>query len=122
MHLVPTWKGANAINLEYIKNNLNAPIARYEAQMNTCKSIGKKRCISECNFPLCSILCVGAKVMLLENFIVEFKLMNGSVGVIRDLCFSNPEGTPDDKMYVVVDFPDSTVPEEQKLIPNMPPT
>jgi len=57
---------------------------------------------------------VGAKVMLLENFIVEYKLMNGSVGVIKDLCFSNPEGTPDDKMYVVVvvDFPDSTIPEE----------
>jgi ATP-dependent exoDNAse (exonuclease V) alpha subunit len=63
---------------------------------------------------------VGAKVMLLDNFIVEYKLMNGSVGVVKELSFSNPEGTPDEKMYVVVDFPDSTVPDEQKLIPDKP--
>ena len=60
--------------------------------------------------------------MLLDNFIVEYKLMNGSVGVVKKLCFSNPEGTPDEKMYVVVDFPDSTVPDEQKLIPDKPAT
>ena len=122
LHLVPTWKEAHAINLEYINTNLNTPIARYEAKMNTCKNNGKNCCISECNFPLRSLLCVGAKVMLLDNFIVEYKLMNGSVGVVKKLCFSNPEGTPDEKMYVVVDFPDSTVPDEQKLIPDEPAT
>ena len=122
LHLVPTWKEANAINLEYIKTNLNTPIARYEAKMNTCKTNGKNCCISECNFPLRSLLCVGAKVMLLDNSIVEYKLMNGSVGVVKDLCFSNPEGTPDDNMYVVVDFSESTIPDEQKVITDMPST
>ena len=90
--------------------------------METCKSNGKKCCIGESNLPLRSLLCEGAKVMLLENFIVEYKLMNGSVGVVQGLYFSNAEGMPDDKMYVVVDFPESTIPEAQKLIPNMPKT
>jgi hypothetical protein len=48
--------------------------------------------------------------------------MNGSVGVVQGLYFSNAEGMPDDKMYVVVDFPETTIPEAQKLIPNMPKT
>ena len=45
-----------------------------------------------------------------------------SVGVVKYLCFSNPEGTPDEKMCAVVDFPDSMVPDEQKMIPNKPAT
>jgi hypothetical protein len=60
--------------------------------------------MGESNLPLRSLLSKGAKVMLLDNFIVEYKLMNGSVGVVQDLYFSNAEGKPHDKMYVVVDF------------------
>ena len=94
--------------------------------MNTCKSDEKNCCIRECNFPLRSLLCVGAKVMLLVNYIVEYKLLNGSVGVVKELCFSNPEGDKkgreDSMMYVVVDFPESTIPEGQTLIPNQPKT
>ena len=48
--------------------------------------------------------------------------MNGAVGVVQALYFSNAEGVQDDKSYVVVDFPESTIPEAQKLIPNMPRT
>jgi hypothetical protein len=94
--------------------------------MNTSRSDGKNCCLHECSFPLHSLLCVDAKVMLLVNYIVEYKLMNGSVGVVKQLCFSNPEGdkkgTEDSRMYVVVDFPESTIPEHQKLIPNQPKT
>ncbi len=52
--------------------------------------------------------------------------MNGSIEVVKQLCFSNPEGDKkgmeDSMMYVVVDFPESTIPEDQKLIPNQPKT
>ncbi len=48
--------------------------------------------------------------MLLVNYIAEYKLMNGFVGVVKQLCFSNPEGDKkgreDSMMYVVVDFPE----------------
>jgi hypothetical protein len=122
LFLVPTWKEAHTINLEYIQNNLATPIARYDAHMETIKSNGKNCCINESNLPLRGLLCMGAKVMLVDNFIVEYKLMNGSVGVVQGLYFSNSQGQPDDKMYVVVNFPESTIPEERKLIPNMPKT
>jgi hypothetical protein len=94
--------------------------------MNTSRLEGKNCCLRECSYPLRSLLCVGAKVMLLVNYIVKYKLMNGSVEVVKQLCFSNPEGdkkgTEDSRMYVVVDFPESTIPEHQKLIPNQPKT
>ena len=65
--------------------------------------------------------------MLLINFIVEYKLMNGSVGTVRDICYKNKEGnTPegDDSVYVyaIVEFPDSTVPENEAMIPGIPST
>ena len=73
-----------------------------------------------------SSLCEHAKVMLLINYIAEYKVMNGSVGVVKQLCFGNPEGDTigleDSLMYVVVDFPESTIPEHQKLIQNQPKT
>jgi hypothetical protein len=63
--------------------------------------------------------------MLLHNFILEYKLMNGSVGTVRDICFQHPDGdknTEDEMKYVVAEFPDSTIPEGQNLIPGQPAT
>ncbi len=60
-------------------------------------------------FPTMQLFCVGAKVMLLVNYIVEYKIMNRSVGVVKQSCFSNPEGNKkgreDSMMHIVVDFP-----------------
>ena len=76
LHLVPTWKQASAINLGYLQTELQSPIASYVAKMNTSRSDGKNCCLHECSFPLHSLLCVDAKVMLLVNYIVEYTLMN----------------------------------------------
>jgi hypothetical protein len=122
LYLVPTWKQANTINIEYIQKNFTTPIARYDAQLQTLNNHGRNCCIRETNLPMRTLLCKGAKVMLLENFIVEYKLMNGSVGVVQDLCFKQADGSQDDKMYVVVEFPQSTIPEASKMIPNKPTT
>ena len=79
-------------------------------------------------FSTTQFLYVGAKVVLLVNYIVKYKLMNGSVGDVKELCFSNPEGDTKERedsmmmMYVVVDFPESTIPEGQKMVPNQPKT
>jgi hypothetical protein len=63
--------------------------------------------------------------MLLHNFIAKYKLMNRSVGTVRDICFNYPDGdkNSDDEMkYIFVEFPDSTIPENRKLIPGQPAT
>ena len=128
LHLVPTWKQAVSINLNYLQKSLTSPIAKIKAELQTSRSNGKNCCLTECNFPVRNLLCVGAKVMLLINFIVEYKLMNGSVGTIMDICYKNKEGNApegDDSVYVyasIVEFPDSTVPENEAMIPGRPST
>jgi ATP-dependent exoDNAse (exonuclease V) alpha subunit len=66
-----------------------------------------------------------AIVMLLRNFVVEYKLMNGSVGTIREIVYESNNGPDNDNelpSYVIVEFPNSTIPEEGSLIPGKPAT
>ena len=42
-------------------------------------------------FPIITALCVGVIIMLLNNKVVEEDLMNGSVGVCRDICYKSRE-------------------------------
>ena len=61
--------------------------------------------------------------MLLTNFIVELDLKNGSVGEVIDICYENSEGPRDPQalpLYVVVDFPDCTIPPESAWDPEHP--
>ena len=51
---------------------------------------------------------VGAKVMLLKNYVVELKLMNGSIGTVVDIVYKDEEGPRSEgalPAYIVVDFP-----------------
>jgi ATP-dependent exoDNAse (exonuclease V) alpha subunit len=78
------------------------------------------------NLPARSALAVGAKVMLLCNFAAN--LMNGSVGDVKKIVYRSREGPcgrngpHEHPAYVIVDFPDCTIPEDEKLIDDMPRT
>ena len=37
-------------------------------------------------------LCIGVKVMLIKNYIVEWKLMNDSVGIVVDTVYRDAAG------------------------------
>jgi hypothetical protein len=54
--------------------------------------------------------------MLLTNYIVEEDLKNVSVGTVVDIIYDSP-GSPTDPnsnlLYIVVDFPHSTVPPDE---------
>ena len=52
LHLVPTWKQANGINIKYLQTQLDTPIARFAAELSTSRGDGKNCCISEFNFLL----------------------------------------------------------------------
>ena len=117
LHLVPTWKQASSINLKYLQTHFEAPIAGYVAEINTCRTDGKNCCISECNLPLRSVLCVGAKVMLLVNYTVGYNLTNGSFGVVQNFVLAHLRGKKefeDSQIYVVVEFPKSKNPIREK--------
>ena len=63
-------------------------------------------------------LCVGDMVMLLQNFIVEHKIMNGSVGMAKAIIYESPNGTADKNAlakYVIVDFKQSTLSADKPM-------
>ena len=122
LHLCPTWKIANAIVFDYLKDDMITPIAKVRAWMTSKKR--QNCCMKECNFPQLNALCVGAKVMLLKKYAVELGLFNGAVGTLKSLHFESSKGPDADELkgYAIVDFPKSTILEHTKLLPLMPST
>ena len=60
-----------------------------------------------CPIPLFQMLYMGVIVMLLNNYVVEETLMNGSIGNLIEMLYDNPYGSniPDYlPLYVVIDF------------------
>ena len=62
-------------------------------------------------------------VMLLQNFIVEHKIMNGSVGMAKAIIYKSPNG-PTDKnalaKYVIFNFKQSTLSADEQMIEGAP--
>ena len=126
LSLVPTWKQANLINHKYLLHTMTTPIAKITGNLNSVRDDGKNCCVRDSKLPMKNALCVGAKVMLLKNFLVEYHLMNGSVGTVTHLCYLHCDGpnhnSENDLQYAIVDFPQSTIPEEDKFFPDLPRT
>ena len=126
LFVMPTWQRSVPITRQYLID-LGQPVARvdnvYEHPPNR-----RNHAVDEINLPARTALAVNAKVMLLCNFIMELKLMNGSVGVVKEIVYRSPEGPRGPNgpkthpAYVIVDFPDFVIPEEQKLLPDRPST
>lgn len=115
LYVMPTWKRTQPITFKYLCE-LQQPIAKVKAQYSYNRR-GKNHTKKEINLPARNALCVGAKVMLLHNFVVEQGLMNGSLGYLKSIVYSDSvgplgEGLPLPK-YCVVDFPDSKIPKEK---------
>ena len=71
------------------------------SSMMTTKAVN--HCIKESNFPKLIALHVGYKVMLLMHIFPSFKLVNRSIGTVRDL-FTNIEVGVDKYHCVIVDL------------------
>jgi hypothetical protein len=125
IHLVSTWAEASSIVVEYLLS-IGNPIAKWKTSFSSCRRDGKNCCFKEKSYPSKVVMCVGAVVMLLKNFIVEeWKLLNGSIGTVIDIIYDNPEG-PRGRgsmpKYVVVEFKRSCVPEDRKCFDDCPAT
>ena len=123
IHVVPRWKMATHMTFDYLNTGFKTPIAVMHSHKQSIKSTGN--CFSNSTtLPTCTAICIGAKVMLQTNFIVELKLHNGSVGTVRDICYSMKDGPysrySDGQEYVVVEFPESKLPVS--LVPGRPKT
>ena len=113
IHICPTWKIANKQSFNYLDKHLTSPIAIVRAKMTTSKESGKNCCANGSVLPVVTPLCVGAKVILLANQMVEDKLINGSIGEVCQICYAPGEtmGEEGAKMYCVVRFPKSNLTE-----------
>jgi hypothetical protein len=119
LYIMPTWKATVPITVEYLKG-LNTPVARSDIIYNY-RDGSRNHMLEEGSLPTHCALAVGAVVMLLTNYIVEHRLMNGSVGYVRDIVYrpgTNPRNSQ--PAYVIVEFPNSTL--EECLVPGMPST
>ena len=76
----------------YFSTTMTTPIAKLRAHTHTSKTNQRLCHLKDTSIPLANALCVGAIVMLLKNAIVEFNLMNGAVGIVRQICYSNSDG------------------------------
>jgi hypothetical protein len=72
----------------------------------------KNHIMDELKWPVCLSVCIGAKVMLLCNYVVEEDLKNGSVSTVVDIVYDTLGGPSDPEsklLYIVVKFPNSKV-------------
>ncbi|KAL7554626.1 hypothetical protein ACHAWF_018133 [Thalassiosira exigua] len=124
--LVPTWRQAHEIIYRYLQDDLTTPIAVLRAHKSTIKVSGRNCLVQNKMMPGVSALCVGAKVMLTHNYIVEHHLMNGAVGECKGIYYSHPDGPameePNFNEYVVCEFPKCTIPDAETLVPGKPGT
>ena len=124
LNICSTWKEANSVSYKYLRDKLTHPVTIIRAEMGGDRT---PNCCARGNvLPVMSAICVGCMVMLLVNKVVDEDLYNGSVGIVRDICYCPGEkvGSKGARMYVVVEFEKSKlsrplVPGEtnKKLVP-----
>ena len=118
IHLVTQWKHSIDPTIEYL-NMLGTPVAKIIPQYSSfLLNKGVNHCIKECNFPKLTALNVGCKVMLLKNSPHEYKLVNGSIGIVKKIIFENRNG-PRNIPYelpacIIVEFKESNFSDENK--------
>ena len=100
--------------------------AKIIASYDTMLTNGCNQCVKEISYPKRTELCVGASVMLLKNFIVEWKIMNGSIGIVCQIIYDQPQGQTNDikylPSYVIIELPSSTIPNNNKCVHDKPST
>jgi hypothetical protein len=118
LFIMPTWKDTVPVIKDYLLR-LGTDICRIDAKVCKCN----RKHMDDISFPLINAMAIGACVMLLTNFVVEEYLFNGSIGKVVDIVYEHASG-PRRKgalpLYVVVDFPDCRIPQEDAWDPNHP--
>ena len=124
LYVMHTWRKTIPTIKKYL-TTIGNPVARCDIIYET-KAGAKNHAMKDINLPEKLPLCIGSKVMLIVNQVIEEGLMNGSVGTIKEIVYDDPAGPRGPRgfkthpKYVIVDFPESSI--SQPLIPNMPAT
>jgi hypothetical protein len=126
LSVMPTWAGTIPVTIAYLKKN-GKPAARSDIKYSF-RAGQRNHAVKDSSLPKRTALAKDIVVMLLRNEIVELGLNNGSIGIIMVVVYNDaegprgPEGFKTHPAYVVVDFPDFQIPEEDKIMPGWPRT
>jgi hypothetical protein len=121
LYIMPTWKRTMPITKQYLKD-LEQAVARIDCQYTYMEG-RPNHAAKECKMPVRNALCKYASVMLLQNFVVEQELKNGSIGTVVEVVYKEPAGPRQIgnlPAYVVVDFPDSLIDPARAWDPDNP--
>ena len=125
LHLVPRWNMTHKLIFEYLQE-FTTPMAKIRAEYSSGQDNATNHCIKESSYPDRLAICVGSIVMLLKNFVVEQDILNGSIGIVREIVYKDAIGPKGDTIqfpaYEVVEFPYSKIPEDKKCFPDKPST
>jgi hypothetical protein len=92
LYIMPTWKRTIPITKQYLKD-LEQAVARIDCQYRPTYMEGRpNHAAKECNMPVRNALCKCAVVMLLQSFVVEQQLKNGSIGTVVEVVYKEPAG------------------------------
>ena len=72
----------HTVTLQYLHSH-NGPYAIIRPHYTSSSRGVINHCIKELPYPNILALCVGTVVMLMKNYIVEEKLMNGSIVTVK---------------------------------------
>ena len=75
-------------------------MAKMRAKYETYNDRGVNNCVKQSSLPQRLALCVGAMVMMFQKFIVEHKIMNGSVGMVKAIIHESPNGPADKMLWI----------------------
>ena len=89
LYLMPTWAETKPITLKYLQA-INNPIAVIRAENRGVKNLLHLNQVRR--VPDVNVLMVGARAMLLTNYVIESGLYNGMVGTIQDIVYEMKAG------------------------------
>ena len=118
IRLVTQWKHIIDPTLDYLKM-LGTLVSKISSQCTMfLLNKGGNYCIKECNFPKLTALNVGCKFILLKNSPSEYKLVNGSIGIVNKIIFKHrngPRHIPYELLAcIIVEFKESNFSETRK--------
>jgi hypothetical protein len=117
--VMPRWKPTVPITVDYLRKLVQPPVAKLKAQYSSPNGAHRvNHAVKDINLPATLALAKGAIVMLLLNQIVDKRLSNGSIGTVVKIVYQNATGPRESgalPLYVIVDFPDADIAEEDKF-------
>eukprot|EP00957_Ditylum_brightwellii_P039612 2996140-Ditylum_brightwellii.AAC.2 len=116
LRTMPTWKQAIPIIVEYLRS-LNTPKSRIFGQYNSKKGTKRNQYVPKCSYPSLSGLGGGAIVMLLKKYTPDICIVNGSIGIVKEIFYKTKDGPWNRNnlpAHVLIDFPAIKIPRNNK--------